>query len=166
MRKTSKTALQNAAYMKACYSIVSEALSLTLAGDNRMNAMIREQIVFAGIYVYNAPMPLIPRGETSFIYRSKAAKDDTTRNVVYEHIIPMKVCINHLADLKKNGKLTFDTFKKCVAAEARYICGITKEEDKHLNKIGLNSKMPAGWKIGDDPFARYKAAKIEVVRIV
>jgi hypothetical protein len=32
---------------------------------------------------------------------------------------------------------------------------LTKDEDDLLNAAGLRQDMPAGWRLGDDPFARY-----------
>lgn len=37
---------------------------------------------------------------------------------------------------------------------------ITKDEDKRLNLLGLRSKMPSGWRAGDEKFARYTEADI------
>ena len=35
-------------------------------------------------------------------------------------------------------------------------------DDEKLNKAGLRSKMPEGWKFGDDPFARYIKGGIDL----
>jgi hypothetical protein len=39
---------------------------------------------------------------------------------------------------------------------------ITTEEDKTLNSLGLQSKMPENWD-KEDIFARYKLADIEII---
>lgn len=38
---------------------------------------------------------------------------------------------------------------------------LTKAEDKMLTSAKLGSKMPAGWRFGDNPYQRYTAARIE-----
>ena len=42
------------------------------------------------------------------------------------------------------------------------VCVITKDEDSRLKNAGLNKKMPDGWRIGDDIFARYNAIGINL----
>lgn len=37
---------------------------------------------------------------------------------------------------------------------------LSYEENRRLNTIGLNSRMPSGWRFGDNPFARYPEAQI------
>ena len=39
---------------------------------------------------------------------------------------------------------------------------LNSDDDEKLNKAGLRSKMPEGWKFGDDPFARYVKGGIDL----
>ena len=38
---------------------------------------------------------------------------------------------------------------------------ISYAEDQRLTEYGLRSNMPKGWKLGDDPYARYAEVGIE-----
>lgn len=42
------------------------------------------------------------------------------------------------------------------------VCVITREENKLLSKAGLNNKMPNGWHVGGNIFARYEAIGVQV----
>ena len=76
----------------------------------------------------------------------------------YEHRVPLRVIRDLIAasgyDPLRAEEILKDYFQ---------IVWITKEEDKVLKQHGLNSKMPAGWKIGDAPDARYQEAGIKVI---
>ena len=45
-----------------------------------------------------------------------------------------------------------------------YIVILSHFEDDKLRKVGLISSMPDNWKYGDDIFARYKKANINVLK--
>ena len=49
-----------------------------------------------------------------------------------------------------------------ILSAAGDVAMILREEDEILNSSGLRRKMPEGWEWGDDPFARYKAANIDL----
>jgi len=82
-------------------------------------------------------------------YRSKAAIGVRwSRKLIYEHAIPLKVLF----------PLPFEN-----ALELYVPVLITKEEDARLSAAGLKSRMPKGWKVGNDPLARYRKVGIEIV---
>lgn len=77
----------------------------------------------------------------------------------YEHAVPLSILYEIIGE-------AFD--RDCSDVEvqeliARYLVPtwVTLEEDAALNR-GLKSKMPAGWKNGDDAFARYTAVGIDI----
>ena len=43
---------------------------------------------------------------------------------------------------------------------AGQVAVLLRTEDARLREVGLSSKMPKGWSLGDDPLARYRAAGI------
>jgi len=43
---------------------------------------------------------------------------------------------------------------------------LTIEDDHQLNKAGVRARMPAGWKLGDDPWERYRAAELDPASFV
>lgn len=78
--------------------------------------------------------------------------------LVYDHSIPF----NYLKDaLLSEEDLQVEKLKSYLEKYTA-ACLITKEEDKRLNKIGLNRKMPTDWD-QSDALARYKAAGIKLV---
>jgi len=94
-------------------------------------------------------------------YWSKAASEyiGATSGLRHEHLVPKKVVIAHLLAL---DPATTDNVH---AILDRYCIGVvvTKDEDARLTGLGLRSKMPDGWDAGD-PWARYAAAGIEVIK--
>ena len=75
----------------------------------------------------------------------------------YEHRVPLSKIKSLVAELD------FDpTAVKEVLYKYFQVVWITQEEDELLRNNGLNSKMPDGWKIGDDPSARYHKVGIQV----
>lgn len=94
-------------------------------------------------------------------FRSKAAAGLTFQNgqLVYDHAVPFRYIQDELLSLHQpsNDKIeeVLNRFETIVL--------ITKDEDTQLNAAGYNHKMPPGWKVGEDPLARYKAVGIEIV---
>jgi len=84
--------------------------------------------------------------------------------VTKEHVVPLKVITKKLLDIGSNC-----TKEEITSILDKYLvfATITKEEDKRIRSIGLNSKMAEGFykqnhKYYDDVFCRYKAANIKV----
>ena len=79
----------------------------------------------------------------------------------YEHQVPLSKIKSLIADSKFDPAAVKEILSKYFQ-----VVWITLAEDEALRKNGLNSKMPDGWKIGDDPAARYHKVGIEVNRSV
>jgi len=76
---------------------------------------------------------------------------------IYEHPVPAAVVREAL--LQTDG--LEDAIRSLLVAMGPATVLLRTEEAK-LQEAGLSSKMPDGWHIGDDPFARYEAASIPV----
>ena len=57
------------------------------------------------------------------------------------------------------GPATDEAVTRCLQA-AGQVAVLLRTEDARLSEVGLASKMPAGWSLGDDPLARYEDAGI------
>lgn len=93
-------------------------------------------------------------------YRSKAAIGMIAGNgdLVYDHAVPFCYLQRELLNIEQ---VTIEAVR-LVLEKYGIACLITKEENRKLNKNGLNRKMPSGWD-GVDSLARYKFLNIEVV---
>ncbi len=99
---------------------------------------------------------------------SKAAMIEKDRKrVTKEHIIPLKVIVQELKQLAIEAEVSLDSIQKCIDDNLLFAT-ITKEEDAKLRALKLNSSMPKGYYLPDDPlykdkFGRYKLAGIELI---
>lgn len=99
---------------------------------------------------------------------SKSAQEETDRkNVVKEHVVPLKRIVTELMKLSKGGPVSITDIEECIG-EYLVFATITKSEDKKLRERGLTSKMPSEFddpssQLFQDKFARYKVAGIELV---
>ena len=91
---------------------------------------------------------------------SKRNTPDRTRNgFTFEHPIMCKYIADYLLEKKPGLKKLED-----ILMETNYVVILTQEENKLFSKFKLSRNMPTGWKIGDDPFAKYKVAGIKVLK--
>lgn len=75
----------------------------------------------------------------------------------HEHSVPRRVLIGLLlAEPAPSDADVRRILDLCVGAV------VTVDEDLALNAVGLRAKMPSGWD-GEDVFARYRAAGVELV---
>lgn len=74
---------------------------------------------------------------------------------IYEHTVPARVIRQDL--LKCGGD---SSIAEQILAHSGEVAIILRSEDAQLRELGLSSRMPEGWKIGDDHLARYKAVGI------
>lgn len=86
--------------------------------------------------------------------------------VVKEHAMPLLVIRGLLKDLFHAGNATLDGIAKLLDENVVFAT-ISKEEDAHLRRLGLTSKMPDGFvmpgnALCGDLLARYKFADIEM----
>ena len=77
--------------------------------------------------------------------------------ITYEHPIPSKVVFNLILKAKNENEII------SILKNTDYIVILSHIEDKKLREIGLVSSMPINWQYGDDTFARYKQAKINIL---
>ena len=77
--------------------------------------------------------------------------------ITYEHPIPSKVVFNLILKAQNENEII------SILKNTDYIVILSHIEDKKLREIGLVSSMPINWQYGDDTFARYKKAKINVL---
>lgn len=95
----------------------------------------------------------------------KAKKERNRKNVVKEHLIPLKRITEELKKLSKSGKISLKDIGQCLNDYVTFAT-ITKEEDKLLRENKLHSKMPPeydliGHQYYKDPYARYKIIGIK-----
>ena len=104
------------------------------------------------------PMSCAAKERLESVVRKNSYSFYTKLDLRYEHRVPLSVLISLIAasdyDPLRAEEILKDYFQ---------IVWITIEEDKVLKQHGLNSKMPAGWKIGDAPDARYQEVGIKVI---
>lgn len=86
------------------------------------------------------------------------AKDDL-KSLIHEHLVPKKILIKHLINLKSPQSNEIYNFleKYCIGVV------VTKEEDKKINEAGLKSTMPENWD-NVDPWSRYEACDISPIK--
>lgn len=95
-----------------------------------------------------------------------------TRNrkeVVKEHVIPLKRIITELKQLSLIKNQELETIKSCIDGLLLFAT-ITKEEDRRLRELKLTSSMPKEY---DDPkhdlylnpYSRYVIARIELAQL-
>jgi hypothetical protein len=74
---------------------------------------------------------------------------------IYEHAVPAGVVREALLA----APATDEAVTRCLLA-AGQVAVLLRAEDARLREVGLASKMPSGWSLGDDPLARYEVADI------
>lgn len=97
----------------------------------------------------------------------EAARTSNRKDVVKEHVIPLKTITEILASHARDNKFSIETIAKILDTYVIFAT-ISKREDKLLREAKLTSKMPEGfWKPGhplhNDPFARYKTVGISLI---
>ena len=86
----------------------------------------------------------------------KISRENWSReSVTVDHAIPVKILFALFW-----GAETPDDMQTIIDAYA--VAVITTEENSRLNATGLRADMPDGWKLGDDPLARWNQANIQV----
>ena len=82
-------------------------------------------------------------------------------NVSWEHVVPTNVLVDKLLELDESGTLSDKEIEEMIEKYG-YVCLVTKDENRKLDKNKLREKMPQGWNYGNDAFDRYKAVGIEI----
>jgi len=97
------------------------------------------------------------RNKTGF---PKNNKSEPERSFTFEHPIPSSV----IRDILRESNRSLDEVQK-ILLETSYIVVLTQSENK-LIKSEYKSKMPRGWVLGDDPYARYADTPIELDGVI
>lgn len=82
----------------------------------------------------------------------------------FEHPIPANTIRTELKDLVLKNKASKEHVAQ-ILLSTDYVVALTQEENKSIKKE-FKTKLPKDWKIGDDPFIRYKDTGIIVSRKV
>ena len=82
------------------------------------------------------------------------------RSFTFEHPIPSSV----IRDLLRESSRSLDDVEK-ILLQTSYIVVLTQSENK-LIKSEYRSKMPRGWALGDDPYARYVDTPIQLDGVI
>lgn len=166
--------LKQQMYQTACGYLSA----MTAVRDKTNKSYLRKQLTdtlkLALEKLFGAPKSNKPRHKVDYRFVSEAFLQSllngtaTKETVTYEHVIPTYVLIDRMLLEYNASKLTYERFCELMAFESTFICGITVEENRHMSYkrnggLGLNSRMPAGWKWGDDVWARYRVAGIHVL---
>lgn len=75
--------------------------------------------------------------------------------VTVDHAIPIKVLFSLFWEAETPGDMQ-------AIVDAYAVAVITTEENERLNAAGLKVAMPNGWRLGDDPLARWNKVGIEI----
>ena len=87
-------------------------------------------------------------------YRQEGDFDRRTK----EHLIPANLFRKELVNMVKSNDFSkFDEYTNQMLQ-----VDLSKEDDIKINKAGFRDNMPNGWKWGDDPWARYIEAGIDL----
>ena len=124
-----------------------------------LNWLLRNQIAkysLANDYYFSTQFTLDQVKKMNLDVTKRSIKTKKNK-ITYEHPIPSKVVFNLILKAKSEIEI-IDILKK-----TDYIVILSHYEDEKLRIKGLISSMPEGWSYGDNVFARYKKANIEVL---
>ena len=76
---------------------------------------------------------------------------------IYEHAVPAGVLRAELLGASGDDQRVLE-----VLMGAGPVAALLRTEDERLRAAGLGSRMPEGWRVGDDPLARYHAVGIRI----
>lgn len=99
---------------------------------------------------------IIEKGREAKIIDRKAHPQSL--RLMADHAVPFAVIGTELWSLP--AKWDRDRLRVFLRANFRRAI-LSYDEDRLLTSRGLRDRMPQGWRIGDDPFARYRDAGIE-----
>jgi hypothetical protein len=76
---------------------------------------------------------------------------------IYEHAIPAGVVREELLRIHNDPAKISSTLYS-----SGQVAVLLRGEDQKIREMGLNSKMPSGWKFGENPLARYETVGIQL----
>ena len=124
-----------------------------------LNWLLRNQIAkysLANDYYFSTQFTLDQVKKMNLDVSKRSIKTKKNK-ITYEHPIPSKVVFDLILKAKSEIEI-IDILKK-----TDYIVILSHYEDEKLRIKGLISSMPEGWNYGDNIFARYEKANIEVL---
>ena len=124
-----------------------------------LNWLLRNQIAkysLANDYYFSTQFTLHQVKKMNLDVTKRSIKTKKNK-ITYEHPIPSKVVFDLILKAKSEIEI-IDILKK-----TDYIVILSHYEDEKLRAKGLISSMPEGWSYGDNVFARYEKANIEVL---
>ena len=124
-----------------------------------LNWLLRNQIAkysLANDYYFSTQFTLDQIKKMNLDVTKRSIKTKKNK-ITYEHPIPSKVVFDLILKAKSEIEI-IDILKK-----TDYIVILSHYEDEKLRAKGLISSMPEGWSYGDNVFARYEKANIEVL---
>lgn len=124
-----------------------------------LNWLLRNQIAkysLANDYYFSTQFTLDQVKKMNLDVTKRSIKTKKNK-ITYEHPIPSKVVFDLILKAKSEIEI-IDILKK-----TDYIVILSHYEDEKLRAKGLISSMPEGWGYGDNIFARYEKANIEVL---
>ena len=124
-----------------------------------LNWLLRNQIAkysLANDYYFSTQFTLDQIKKMNLDVTKRSIKTKKNK-ITYEHPIPSKVVFDLILKAKSEIEI-IDILKK-----TDYIVILSHYEDEKLRAKGLISSMPDGWGYGDNIFARYEKANIEVL---
>ncbi len=124
-----------------------------------LNWLLRNQIAkysLANDYYFSTQFTLDQVKKMNLDVTKRSIKTKKNK-ITYEHPIPSKVVFDLILKAKSEIEI-IDILKK-----TDYIVILSHYEDEKLRAKGLISSMPEGWNYGDNVFARYEKAYIEVL---
>ena len=85
--------------------------------------------------------------------------NELSKRLTHEHTIPLALLAEKILGLESGDEeVIYETLSSYCRAAI-----ITREEDHRLNAAKLRSAMPSAWRFGEDMFARYSIAGIELL---
>ena len=124
-----------------------------------LNWLLRNQIAkysLANDYYFSTQFTLDQVKKMNLDVTKRSIKTKKNK-ITYEHPIPSKVVFDLILKAKSEIEI-IDILKK-----TDYIVILSHYEDEKLRAKSLISSMPEGWSYGDNVFARYEKANIEVL---
>ena len=124
-----------------------------------LNWLLRNQIAkysLANDYYFSTQFTLDQVKKMNLDVTKRSIKTKKNK-ITYEHPIPSKVVFDLILKAKSEIEI-IDILKK-----TDYIVILSHYEDEKLRAKGLISSMPEGWSYGDNVFARYEKANINVL---
>ena len=124
-----------------------------------LNWLLRNQIAkysLANDYYFSTQFTLDQVKKMNLDITKRSIKTKKNK-ITYEHPIPSKVVFDLILKAKSEIEI-IDILKK-----TDYIVILSHYEDEKLRAKGLISSMPEGWSYGDNVFARYEKANIQVL---